>query len=197
MSIKATLVSFSPQSCMHERRSKRAKRSFSYLISSFRSTGSSSWGRVQGKASKGSTISYVAILFFCLWGYPWSNESGCDIKVLLKVSKFQKQIILSTHSPKNQRNFSHFSALASKKSWKIVQTQDESTKILIWCYLTQWNSFIALIRPLLKARAKNVKNCVGFLGYEMTRLFTFEIYWPLGGLFSNLILLNYIESRTK
>ena len=80
---------------------------------------------------------------------------------------------------KNQRNFSHFSALASKKSWKIVQTQDESTKILIWCYLTQWNSFIALIRPLLKARAKNVKNFVGFLGNEKTRLFAFEIYWPL------------------
>ena len=98
---------------------------------------------------------------------------------LLKVSKFQKQIILSSHSPKNQRNFSHFSALASKKSWKIVQTQDESTKILIWCYLTQWNSFIALIRPLLKARAKNVKNFVGFLGNEKTRLFAFEIYWPL------------------
>ena len=98
----------------------------------------------------------------------------------LKVSKFQKQIILSSHSPKNQRNFSHFSALASKKSWKIVQTQDESTKILIWCYLTQWNSFIALIRPLLKARAKNVKNFVGFLGNEKTRLFAFEIYWPLG-----------------
>ena len=97
----------------------------------------------------------------------------------LKVSKFQKQIILSSHSPKNQRNFSHFSALASKKSWKIVQTQDESTKILIWCYLTQWNSFIALIRPLLKARAKNVKNFVGFLGNEKTRLFAFEIYWPL------------------
>ena len=100
----------------------------------------------------------------------------------LKVSKFQKQIILSSHSPKNQRNFSHFSALASKKSWKIVQTQDESTKILIWCYLTQWNSFIALIRPLLKARAKNVKIFVGFLGNEKTRLFAFEIYWPLAGL---------------
>ena len=99
----------------------------------------------------------------------------------LKVSKFQKQIILSSHSPKNQRNFSHFSALASKKSWKIVQTQDESTKILIWCYLTQWNSFIALIRPLLKARAKNVKNFVGFLGNEKTRIFAFEIYWPLVG----------------
>ena len=100
----------------------------------------------------------------------------------LKVSKFQKQIILSSHSPKNQRNFSHFSALASKKSWKIVQTQDESTKILIWYYLTQWNSFIALIRPLLKVRAKNVKNFVGFLGNEKTRLFAFEIYWPLAGM---------------
>ena len=97
----------------------------------------------------------------------------------LKVSKSRKQNTKLSHTPKNQRNFSHFSALASKKSWKIVQTQDESTKILIWCYLTQWNSFIALIRPLLKARAKNVKNFVGFLGNEKTRLFAFEIYWPL------------------
>ena len=31
--------------------------------------------------------------------------------------------------------------------------------------------FFVLIRPLLKARAKNVKNFVGFLGYEKTRLF--------------------------
>ena len=113
---------------------------------------------------------------------------------LLKVSKFQKQIILSSHSPKNQRNFSHFSALASKKSWKIVQTQDESTKILIWCYLTQWNSFIALIRPLLKARAKNVKNFVGFLGNEKTRLFAFEIYWPLA---IWLKLLNVIMKNAR
>ena len=115
---------------------------------------------------------------------PARPRSGLDFQIhkitgYLKVSKFQKQIILSSHSPKNQRKFSHFSALASKKSWKIVQTQDESTKILIWCYLTQWNSFIALIRPLLKARAKNVKNFVGFLGNEKTRLFAFEIYWPL------------------
>ena len=33
-----------------------------------------------------------------------------------------------------------------------------------------------LIRLLLEARAKNVKNFVGFLGYEKTRLFAFEIY---------------------
>ena len=93
---------------------------------------------------------------------------------LLKVSKFQKQIILSSHSPKNQRNFSHFSALASKKSWKIVQTQDESTKVLIWCYWTQWNSFIALIRPLLKARAKNVENFVGFFGQWEDKIICFR-----------------------
>ena len=36
-----------------------------------------------------------------------------------------------------------------------------------------------MIQPLLVARAKNVKNFVGFLGYEKTRLFAFEIYWPL------------------
>ena len=36
--------------------------------------------------------------------------------------------------------------------------------------------FFVLIRPLLKARAKNVKNFVGFLGYEKTILFAFEIY---------------------
>ena len=33
---------------------------------------------------------------------------GSHIVYLLKVSKFRKQIILSSHSPKNQRNFSHF-----------------------------------------------------------------------------------------
>ena len=38
------------------------------------------------------------------------------------------------------------------------------------------NTFIFLIRPLLEARAKNVKNLVDFLGYEKTRLFAFEIY---------------------
>ena len=117
-----------------------------------------------------------------LWSHRFSqntNENLSRFLLSLKVGKFQKQIILSSHSPKSQRNFSHFSALVSKKSWKIVQAQDESTNILIWCYLTQWNYFIALIRPLLKARAKNVKNLVGFLGNEKTRLFAFEIYWPL------------------
>ena len=35
----------------------------------------------------------------------------------VKVSKFRKQIILSSHTyPKNQQNFSQFFALASKKS---------------------------------------------------------------------------------
>jgi hypothetical protein len=29
----------------------------------------------------------------------------------------------------------------------------------------------------LEARAKNVKNFVGFLGFERTRLFAFEIYY--------------------
>ena len=46
--------------------------------------------------------------------------------------------------------------------------------------------FFALIRPFLKARAKNVKNFVGFLGYEKTRLFAFEIYWPLGAYWPNI-----------
>ena len=33
----------------------------------------------------------------------------------LKVSKFRKQIILSSHTPKKQRKFSHFFVLTSKK----------------------------------------------------------------------------------
>ena len=49
----------------------------------------------------------------------------------LKVSKFRKHIILISYTPKTQRNFSHFFALASKKSIKIVQTIDKGTKILI------------------------------------------------------------------
>ena len=36
-----------------------------------------------------------------------------------------------------------------------------------------------MIQPLLDPWAKNVKNYVGFLGYEKTRLFAFEIYWTL------------------
>jgi hypothetical protein len=48
----------------------------------------------------------------------------------LKGSKSQKQIILSSHTPKNQRKFSHLFALASKKSKKVVETKDKSTKII-------------------------------------------------------------------
>ena len=36
--------------------------------------------------------------------------------------------------------------------------------------------FYFLDSTLSEARAKNVKNFVGFLGYEKTRLFAFEIY---------------------
>ena len=56
-------------------------------------------------------------------------------KAVLKVSKFQRQIILSSHCPKKQRNFSHFSALASKKSWKIVQNtrwKHKSTNLMLF-----------------------------------------------------------------
>ena len=45
-----------------------------------------------------------------------SDIKGQCIRALpeLKVNKFRKQIILSSHTPKNQQNFSHFFALASK-----------------------------------------------------------------------------------
>ena len=36
-----------------------------------------------------------------------------------------------------------------------------------------------MIQPLLEARAKYVKNFVGFLEYGRTWYFAFEIYWPL------------------
>ena len=41
--------------------------------------------------------------------------------------------------------------------------------ILSFVWTTFWDFF--------EARAKNVKTFVGFLGYEKTRLFAFEIYW--------------------
>ena len=51
--------------------------------------------------------------------------------LILKVSKSQKQIILFSHTPKNQRKFSHFFALGSKKPYKVAETKDKSLKILI------------------------------------------------------------------
>ena len=36
-----------------------------------------------------------------------------------------------------------------------------------------------MIQQLLEARAKKCENLCWYLGYEKTRLFAFEIYWPL------------------
>ena len=41
------------------------------------------------------------------------------------------------------------------------------------------SSVWTIFQDFLEARAKNVKNFVGFLGHEKTRLLAFEIYWPL------------------
>ena len=79
-----------------------------------------------------STASCVDFLYSVTFLFSIEKKKS-NSQSLLKVSKFRKQIILSSHCPKNQRNFSHFFALASKKSWKVVQTKDESTKRLIWC----------------------------------------------------------------
>ena len=46
-------------------------------------------------------------------GYNWGH--GLSAAINLKVSKSQKQNTKFAHTPKNQRNFVHFFALASKK----------------------------------------------------------------------------------
>ena len=56
---------------------------------------------------------------------------------------------------------------------KIKAQKHKTTNLMLFNTI---NTFIFLIRPLLEARAKNVKNFVVFLGYEKTRLFAFEIY---------------------
>ena len=50
---------------------------------------------------------------------------------LLKVSKSRKQIVSSSHTPKNQQKCSHSFALASKKPLKVVETKYKNMKILI------------------------------------------------------------------
>ena len=79
------------------------------------------------------------ILMFFGWQFKtspvWPSQSHSlyisRVVGYLKVSKFRKQIILSSHSPKNQRKFSHFLALASKKPYKVVKTKDKWLKIPI------------------------------------------------------------------
>ena len=59
----------------------------------------------------------------------------------LKVSKYQKQIILSSHTSKNQWNFSHFFALASK-SGRIKKIKVLNCCNFIFCF----NNFLGLFR---------------------------------------------------
>ena len=94
----------------------------------------------------------------------------------LKVSKSRKQIILSFHTPKNQRNFPHFFALASKsgqiKKIKVSNcVKQHQISIFVLLFL-----FGQLFMTFQKLGQTNVKNLVGFLGYEKTTLFAFEIY---------------------
>ena len=86
-------------------------------------------------------------------------------KCSLKVSKSQKQNTKFSHTPKNQQNFVHSFALASKSGWikkKKLSIVLNSPKLLI-----------QIIKYLY------VQNFVGFLEYGRNWYFAFEIYWPL------------------
>ena len=83
---------------------------------------------------------------------------------LLKVSKSRKQIILSSHIPKNQRKFSHFFALASKsgqikniKVFYCVEQHQISIFMLLSFVSTTFYGF-------LEARAKKCEHFHWFCG---------------------------------
>ena len=56
----------------------------------------------------------------------------------------------------------------------MVETKDESIKILIWCYLTQKNAFIILFRPLLEARAKIFEKFRWFFGISEDKIICYR-----------------------
>ena len=51
-----------------------------------------------------------------------------------------------------------------------------SIKLVFLCFYFLFGQFF---KTFLKLGQKYVKNFVDFLGYEKTKLFAFEIYWPL------------------
>ena len=52
------------------------------------------------------------------WVHAKCKEIEIILRLFLKVSKYQKQNTKFYHPPKNQQNFVHFFALASKKWFK-------------------------------------------------------------------------------
>ena len=82
--------------------------------------------------------------------------------------------------PPNNSEFSHFFALASKSGWI------KKIKVL---YCVKYHQISIFVLPLfrqrfrnfkkLRQKKKNEKKKSLFFGYEKTRLFAFDIYWPL------------------
>jgi hypothetical protein len=79
----------------------------------------------------------------------------CKSEVLLsssyvKVSKYRKQIFLSSHTPKNQRNFSHFFALASKngriKKIKVLYCIKLHELVFLFAFIFCFKHFLWLFR---------------------------------------------------
>ena len=76
--------------------------------------------------------------------------------------------------PKEPTKFLTFFALTSKKFQRVVKTKDKSTKMIIWCYLTQQNTFIFMIWPLLEAWAKKCEKFCWFFGVWEDKIICFR-----------------------
>ena len=98
----------------------------------------------------------------------WVHHPG---HFCLKVSKSRKQNTKFSHTPKNQRKFVHFYALASKK-W-LKQKITWWFELVIRGYLTQYRAFFD--STTFEDRAKE---CSKFR-WLRTWYFAFGIYWPL------------------
>ena len=76
--------------------------------------------------------------------------------------------------PKEPTKFLTFFALTSKKFQRVVKTKDKSTKMIIWCHLTQQNTFIFMIWPLLEAWAKKCEKFCWFFGVWEDKIICFR-----------------------
>ena len=109
------------------------------------------------------------IVFVIKSMHSWILE-WIKLAFILKVSKSRKQISKFSHTPKTQRNFVHFFALASK-TWlkqKIKALDDLKglfTTIKSFCFLTQ---------PLLETRAKIYTKFLWFFGVWENLAFCFR-----------------------
>ena len=89
------------------------------------------------KNTMGPMISKVAWIKD-LWIYGRNTQI---VKYILKVSKYRKQNTKFSHPPKNQRNFVHFFALASKKWLKQKIKVLDLNYVVVRGYLKQLKSF--------------------------------------------------------